>query len=484
MIEASVFIKKYHASWLIAWASLGILIGTFASVYSRSFVGLEWLVLAICLCLIGIINRRIFGVILILSSGLLFGLWRGSIQLQSQAGYENYYNQEVISVGIVSEDPSIDSDGGTSFKLRDVIVNGQNLGGKLWAATNERIDIRRSDTVTIEGRLTTGFGNIPAAMYRSRVVIVERPDYADVGRDTRDWFADGVRNAIPEPEASLGTGFLLGQKTTLPENLDNNLRLLGLTHIVVASGYNLTILVRFSRRFFTKLSRFTALAGSFGMIFLFLQLTGNSPSMTRASLITSLSLIAWYFGRKIHPMVLLPFSAAITVVINPSYVWGDIGWILSYTSFIGIILFAPLVNAYFWGDKKPNSIRQVFIETMSAQLLTLPVIAFVFAQYSPLALPANLVILPLIPIAMSLTAVAGLGGVLLPVGAVIVGAPAYFVLRYMTTVINYLAQLPLATAELKFNQTTVIVFYLSLIVAMIYMWRRTRFQFRNFNVIE
>jgi hypothetical protein len=58
------------------------------------------------------------------------------------------------------------------------------------------------------------------------------------------------------------------------------------------------------------------------------------------------------------------------------------------------------------------------------------------------------------------------------------------VLRYMTSVVNYLAQLPLASAEIVFNFTAVIISYIALVTLMIHMWRRTNYQFRNYNVIE
>ena len=477
--------KQYHSSWLIAWVSIGVIVGTYLSLFWSGFYGVEWIVCSICLGLVGFINKRIFGVLLVLIAGLGFGLWRGGGELQSQQGLAKYLGQEVQITGKVSEDPSFDTDGNVRMKLENVFVDNEQVGGKVWVSTKSTNVVKRSDVVTVEGSITKGFGTIPAAIYRARLVSVERQDYADVGRDTRDSFAGGIRKSIREPEASLGAGFLLGQKTTLPEKLNNDLRLLGLTHIVVASGYNLTILIRFARRFLEKISRFTALAGSFALVYGFLQITGATPSMARASLIAGISLFAWYFGRKLHPVVLLSFSAAVTIVINPSYAWGDIGWLLSFASFIGVIMFAPLLHSYFWGDKKSGNIRQVFIETASAQLWTLPIIAYVFGQYSPLALIANVLVLSFIPLAMALTAVAGLAGLSLPVTvAGIVGFTAEIVLRYITYVVNTLAQLPLASSEIVFSMTTVIISYVLIITVMIHMWRRTGYEFRSYNVIE
>lgn len=476
--------KRYHISWLISWASVGLLVGTFLSLYSSKFIGLEWVVIGVCLVLIGTSRKDKIAVMTFLIAGLLFGLWRGGNQIVSQSGFEKFYGKEVVITGRVLEDPSYDTDGDLRLRLTDIRFDENKMGGEVWVVIRDNLKIRRSDAVTVEGLLSKGFGTIPSAIFRAEVLAVERQDYADVGLDTRDWFAGGIRIAIDEPEASLASGFLLGEKSALPEKLEQDLRLLGLTHIVVASGYNLTILVRFARRFFARISRFTALSSSGFLIFAFANITGFSPSMTRASLIASLSLLAWYFGRKFHPLVLLPFSAAVTVAINPAYAWGDIGWLLSFMSFVGVIMLSPLIHAFFWGDKKPGNIRQVFIETMSAQLLTLPIIAVAFGQYSSLSLLANVLILPLIPLAMALVSIAGAGGLALPSLAGIIGWPAEILLRYMTTVVDKLAVLPQATSEIKFTGTLVVVSYLLILSAMIYLWRRTNYEFRNYNIIE
>lgn len=260
--------------------------GTYASLYTLSFSGFEWFVVGLCLCVVSLINKASIGVVLAVSGGMLIGLCNGGNELLQQSAYEPLIGQEITAVGRVAEDPSYGSEGDLRFRLKQVQVSSQNVAGELWVATSDRVNIKRSDDVTVSGKLSAGFGTIPAALFRANVQQLERQDYADVARDTRDWFADGIREGVREPEASLGSGFLLGQKTALPEKLDQELRLLGLTHIVVASGYNLSILVRYGRRLFSRISRFTGLAASSAMVLGFANITGFSPSMSRASLIT------------------------------------------------------------------------------------------------------------------------------------------------------------------------------------------------------
>jgi competence protein ComEC len=138
------------------------------------------------------------------------------------------------------------------------------------------------DEVQINGSLKKGFGNFAGVMYNAKIESVVSPEPGDVARKIRDWFADAVRQNISEPEVSLGLGFLVGQRRALPASLVSALQTVGLTHVVVASGYNLTILVRITRRLFAKISKYLAVLTAGLMVLGFIAITGLSPSMSRA----------------------------------------------------------------------------------------------------------------------------------------------------------------------------------------------------------
>ena len=74
--------------------------------------------------------------------------------------------------------------------------------------------------------------------------------------DIRDWFAIRIKQVVPEPEVNLGISYLLGMRENLPDDLSDNLKSVGLAHIVVASGAHLSILVEVARKLFSKISRF------------------------------------------------------------------------------------------------------------------------------------------------------------------------------------------------------------------------------------
>jgi competence protein ComEC len=474
--------KQIHVSWFIAWASLGFIAGVALSVFpwSRPFVDYSWVVFGVALFASALIKRQFAFVTLALIAGLFFGLWRGAIEKQALNFYQPYYGKNLIITGKISEDTSFGPQGDQRFRLGDVKTGGQSLPEEIWVSTTSALKIKRGDIVTIKGHLEKGFGNMPASIYRASIVNLTRPYPGDIGIRIRDKFDQGAKNAIPEPELSLGLGYLVGQKSTLPETLDQQIKTVGLTHAIVASGYNLTILVAFACRIFAKKSKYLAALSGGIMISGFILITGFSPSMSRAGLVSGLSLLAWYYGRKIHPLVLLPFAAAITVLIQPSYVWGDIGWYLSFSAFIGVIVLAPLLNHYFWGaDKKPHALRSLVVDTVAAQIATMPIILLSFHQYSKYALLANVLVLPLVPLAMLFTFIAGILGLLVPSIAGIAGLPALSLLSYSTHIISFIANLPNAKTEIDFSSKLLIVSYLMLFLLILFLWRKTQHSFRK-----
>lgn len=480
------FKRKIHSAWWIAWASVGIVVGVALApaMQGGGFASPLWVLTGLILIILCLWRRHLYLLPLVIIGGLSVGLWRGSA-LQSQlAVYQNVIGKAATIQGLVVDDPDIGKKGEVLLRMGNIAVNGHAVAGSVWASIYSDADIKRGDIVTVKGKLSPGFGSFAAAVYRATLQKVERPQPGDVAREVRDWFADNVRKAIDEPQASLGLGYLLGQRRALPPELDQALVIAGLTHIVVASGYNLTILVRLARRLFVNVSKYLSALSASAMIAAFVAITGASPSMTRAGLVAGLSLAAWYYGRRIHPLVLLPFAAAVTVLINPAYAWNDLGWQLSFTAFAGVMIVAPLLQRYFYGDKKPGIIRQILGETISATIVTLPILILAFGQFSNVAIIANLLILPLVPLAMLLTFIAGIAGIVTPLVAQIVGAPAEWLLGYMVGVAQYVAHLPWALTVMTVQAWMVWLAYGVIVAICIYLWHATKYDLSRANIIE
>lgn len=474
--------KKVHSSWRIAAGCAGFVLG----VGFAAFFDVAWysaVVAGACFVASMYIGRRFTVPVLVVSSCVL-GVGYGGLYREDQSRITPVIGSHVHLSGTVREDPSTGSRGSTVLQLNYLNAGGVEMGGSIWASTLERVDVKRGDLVKLEGLLDEGFATYVGMMREAHVVHIERPEMGDMGRVFRDWFSQGVHHGIPDPQASLGLGYLTGQKSALPEDLSEALQIAGLTHIVVASGYNLTILVRLARRLFVRASKFLAAFAASAMIVSFVMVTGLSPSMTRAGLVSGLSLLAWYYGRRFHPLVLLPFAACITVLLQPSYVWGDMGWQLSFVAFAGVMIVAPLLQAYFFGDKTPGTIRQVLGETVAAHIVTLPITVPAFGVVSNVAILANLMIVPLVPLAMLLTFITGVVGLITPGLAEFVGLPATWLLSYMTGTAMTLSQFSWAQIEYQPEVWVVCAYVALLVAACVYMWRVTRYSLRSGSIID
>lgn len=286
--------RKIHTSWLVAIASGSIVIGTaLVPLLSQTVFGSAlWLSIGLMLSGIVLWQKSLYLVPVIIIAGLFIGLWRGSVLESQLEVYNRVIDHQVHLGGIISDDPDSGKHGEILLRLTNVAIDGHNAMGKIWISTTHASELKRGDAVVVTGNVGKGFGSFAAAIYQAKVVAVKRPQPGDVAGQVRDWFGNHVRQAIAEPQASLGLGYLVGQRRALPPELDQALVIAGLTHVVVASGYNLTILVRLARRLFVRISKYLSALAATTMIVAFMAVTGASPSMSRAGLVSGLSLAA------------------------------------------------------------------------------------------------------------------------------------------------------------------------------------------------
>lgn len=486
MYTIHVMRRGIHTSWLVAVACVGMAMGVVMSQYLPQglFGSISWLLTATALMGFVAWRRLVWAIPIAIVAGLLLGFWRGSVERAQLDIYDSLYGQTIVIEGAIGEDLDINARGQFVVRLHAIVVDDVEYPGMIWVTFENAAGIKRGDRVIAQGRVSEGFGSFNAAMYQANIIDIRSDSDNDIALQARDGFAEAVRRAVPEPEASLGVGYLVGQRRSLPPELDQALQITGLMHVVVASGYNLTILVRLARRLFEKVSKYLSALAAGGMIVSFIAVTGMSPSMSRAGLVAGLSLLAWYYGRRFHPLVLLPFAAATTLMVNPVYGWGDLGWQLSFAAFAGVMIVAPLFQAYYFGDKKPGIVRQVIGETLAAWLCTLPILMLAFGQLSTLAVIANALVLPLVPLAMLLTFVAGVVTLAIPGLNQLAGFPAQAILEYMTQIIQQLANIEWAQLDVTIEWWHAALLYAVFIVFTTYMWWRTRLKLGETSIVE
>jgi len=406
----------------------------------------------------------------------VLGWWRGSVLVQQLAPYTALAHHKIVVVGRATDDAVYDTHSQLVFGLDNVQVAAPYhaaLPGSLGIKGFGASAVYRGDIVQVSGSLYPTRGNHQASMsFATLRVLQSKPSVIDV---VRQKFAAGLQSALPEPQASFGLGLLIGQRSTLPDRVAQALVMVGLTHIIAVSGYNLTIMVEVARRVFGKRSKFQTAAACLLLIAVFLLITGSSPSIVRASIISTLGIAAWYYGRVIKPLVLLLVAAAMTVSANPLYLWGNVSWYLSFLAFFGVVVLAPLVTQRVYGERQPRLVMQIIIESLCAEAMTLPYVLFIFGQMSLVSLPANLLIAVLVPAAMLLTLVAGLAGMALPMLAGWFAWPAKLLLGYMLDVATLLSRVPHAFVEhIGFSFGMLIATYILVLLTATMLQNRAR----------
>ncbi|MBA3758470.1 ComEC/Rec2 family competence protein [Candidatus Saccharibacteria bacterium] len=406
--------------------------------------------------------------------GLALGVWRGNAFMKQLEPYRELSGKQVIFIARVQSDAVYSYQGQLSFDVTQIEFQSPRkatVSGRITVRGFGERAVYRGDILQIEGKLSDTKGSRQARIAFSNFKAVERDK--SLVESTRRSFVAGISTALPEPSAPFGLGLLIGYRTTLPEITSEQLAITGLTHIIAVSGYNLTIIVRGSRRLLKKRSKYQQAITCVVLILLFLLVTDFSASIVRASIISGLSLLAWYYGRRFKPLLILGLAAAITAGWSPLYVWSDIGWYLSFLAFFGILIISPLAVRRIYGRRKePSQLVLILIETSAAQLMTAPIILYIFGRASLIGLVSNLVIGPLVPLAMILTLSAGLAGMFVPILSGFIAWPARILLRYMLEVVGLFARVPNALVERAITLPYMLGMYVIIAVVTLLAWRK------------
>ncbi|HXK40489.1 MAG TPA: ComEC/Rec2 family competence protein [Candidatus Paceibacterota bacterium] len=278
-------------------------------------------------------------------------------------------------------------------------------------------------------------------------------------------FESAVSKSVSEPNASFINGILLGSRQNIPDDLKESFNKTGTTHILAISGYNIMIiswavltgLVIFLRRR-------TAFWISVAVICLFVILTGASASVVRAAVMGLLLLFAQGYGRLYDPKNSIILAGAAMVYFNPLVLRFNVGFQLSFLAVLGLIYFAPILKEKLSKAPELFGVKEMGIMTISAQLFVLPLLLNQFNVFSTVSLPANILVLPLVPAAMLFGFLAGAGGLLFAPLGQLFGYFAWAVTSYQLGVIKFFASMSFSSYDVSIHWLTMAVAYVLLFV--------------------
>lgn len=273
---------------------------------------------------------------------------------------------------------------------------------------------------------------------------------------------------LTEPQTNLLVGLLLGLRTGLPEDVLANFEITGLTHIVAISGYNISLIIIFVTAILGAfIPRSLQLPLAFLIIVIFTILVGASAGVIRAAIMGLLGFLALTLGRPYHLSLSLVLTAFVMTVFNPKILLQDISFQLSFAAVLGLIFVAPLVEKLLLKIPDILAIRTSLVLTLAAQITAVPLIVFYFERLSLAAPLANILVAPVIPLAMFTGFLAIiLGALFLPAG-ILLGSLTYLFLTWILGVADFLAAWPLASFLVQdFNIFLTSIYYVILILGL------------------
>ncbi len=233
---------------------------------------------------------------------------------------------------------------------------------------------------------------------------------------------------LPEPEGALVLGVVLGYKSSLSREFYQSLINSGTVHMVVASGYNIMVVAGLALSVFLFfVSRRWASVLAIGVMIFYVILTGGEVSVVRAALMGSMVFVGAVLGRGAKAWWSLTLAAWLMLMIDPAII-GSISFQLSVAAAFGVTVLAPYFKKRLEesGANLSGLVEKLDLTTsLSALILTWPIIWFHFGRGSLISMVSNTVILPLVPLLMALGGLMLASGVLFGPMATLISWPTY-----------------------------------------------------------
>lgn len=258
-------------------------------------------------------------------------------------------------------------------------------------------------------------------------------------------FMERIEAVLPEPQVGLAEGLLLGVKQALGDEIETVFRKTGIIHIVVLSGYNVMLVVVFITYVLSYILPYRA-RFPFGIaaIICFAILVGLSATVVRASIMAGLILFARATGRTYAVMRALVFAGVIMIMINPYLLLYDVGFQLSFVATLGLIFISSHIEKLVHFMPTMFGLREFLTATVSTQIFVMPILLYNIGELSVISVVVNVLVLPMVPVAMLLTFITGLIGFVSAPLATLVGFATYVSLSYILVIATFFAKAPFA----------------------------------------
>ncbi|MCJ7518372.1 MAG: ComEC family competence protein [Anaerolineaceae bacterium] len=386
-------------------------------------------------------------------------------------------SEKVAVTGTIISFPELSSNSSTAIiKAQKLSFQGKErlVIGNLELRLPGGFHLTYGDRLKLEGALKSTFIKDEPfyASYLARKGILTRMAYPQIETlsqglgnplmafiyHTRERAVAFIENQMPVEESSLLSGILLGIDWHIPRYLEDAYRATGTVHIIAISGFNIALIsgmvIRLFRRLFTPV--WAGVMAILAILFYTL-MVGAEPSVVRAAIMGSLSIPAYYIGRRIIGIHSLTVAAAVMALLNPLLMW-DIGFQLSFLATLGLMVLADPVVKWLqarldnmFSEKTTRAAAPAVIliaSTLCAQFTVSPVVLGMNPGLQLYSLAANLIILPLQPPLMVLGGAAILANFIFPPFGALLARLTWVLARICNQVALHLGKVRFAEVKL------------------------------------
>lgn len=419
--------------------------------------------------------------LLLFISSLFFIFWKYNYCVQKVENNElsEYFNQKVSLIGVIIEEPEKREN---NTRLTVKIENSEE---KVLITKWHYPEYEYGDKLKIVGNLQEpesfdgfdykeylGYKNIFGLMYLPEINLLEKNQASSVKKilfSIKNKLKSSLNKIIPVPESAFMEALLFGDESNISESWKEKLNVTGTRHIAAVSGMNITILVfiLFDFLLFLGFWKDHAFYLSIFLIVFYVLMTGAGASVVRAGAMSIFYLMAEYFGRRNNGSRILIITLIIMLSFNP-FLIHDIGFQLSFLALAGLIYIYPILSEFF--KKFPNrfEIKNNLLGTLSAQVFTLPILIYNFGHISAISPFSNILILPLLPLITISGFIIAFIGMFFKKLALFISWPVWFLLKYITKVIDWFYQFSFASIVIdNVNPIFLFIFYTLLIMCLL-----------------
>jgi competence protein ComEC len=405
--------------------------------------------------------------ITVLLTGFLFGIARGSANTTMYNHLAKYAGEEVLLNGSITTPPLVKSTYQSfRFHVKEIAGKDSEINQQIFVILSVDQPVSLSDKLQLDCTLEPSRDGEGYICTFPRVVSQIAIDPTTL-KKIYDGFVSTLLRVYSQPEAGFITGILVGGTALFSDTLIEQFRITGTLHLVALSGFNISIIVGFLTIVYERLAiprRWYAVSTA-GLLALFVMFVGPAASIVRASIMGFLVVVARQRGRYVTPRNVLAFTAVVMVAVSPDILLHDLGFQLSFLATVGIVYLSPILESKLKFIPNIWQFREALLLAISAELMVIPLLIWNFSHVSIVSPLVNMIIGPLIPVAMLFGFIGGVAGILSISLGQALGLLGWLITHVILEIISWFASLPLAYVPWTIPGPLLILYYF-----LLYYW--------------